>query len=229
MKLKPFATASATLPTSSTWSPNTSNSLGGAAIFWVSARFTKRRPLPSTSTPNANSTTASAVVPVAMSSSFIQEIDRVTFVEAVKFLAERTGIALPERSGPSREETEAADELYRANDLAQKYFHHLLLNDEVGASARTYLQTRGLTGETIERFGLGYAPPEWDALLKVAGRRGLNSPDIGAGRVGSAALHRQRPLRPLPRPDRLSHCQSLRSGLLPLVPAPSSPTKSLNT
>ena len=108
---------------------------------------------------------------------FIQEIDRVTFVEAVKFLAERTGIALPERSGPSCEEDAAADELYRANDLARKYFHHLLLNDDVGASARTYLQTRGLTGETIERFGLGYAPSEWDALLKVAGRRGL-SPQI---------------------------------------------------
>ena len=108
---------------------------------------------------------------------FIQEIDRVTFVEAVKFLAERAGIALPERSGPSREEVEAADELYRANDLAHKYFHHLLLNDDVGANARTYLQTRGLTGETIERFGLGYAPSEWDALLKVAGRRGL-SPQI---------------------------------------------------
>ena len=105
---------------------------------------------------------------------FIQEIDRVTFVEAVKFLAERAGVALPERSGPSREETEAADELYRANDLAQKYFHHLLLNDEVGTSARTYLQTRRLAGETIERFGLGYAPPEWDSLLKVAGRRDLN-------------------------------------------------------
>ena len=108
---------------------------------------------------------------------FIQEIDRVTFVEAVKFLAERTGIALPERSGPSREEAAAADELYRANDLAQKYFHHLLLNDDVGASARTYLQTRRLSGDTIEHFGLGYAPPEWDALLKVAGRRGL-SPQI---------------------------------------------------
>ncbi len=108
---------------------------------------------------------------------FIQEIDRVTFVEAVKFLAERAGIALPERSGPSREETEAADELYRANDLAQKYFHHLLLKDDVGTSARTYLQTRRLTDETIAHFGLGYAPPEWDALLKVGGRRGL-SPQI---------------------------------------------------
>lgn len=105
---------------------------------------------------------------------FIQEIDRVTFIEAVKFLAERAGITLPERTGPSREEDAAADELYRANDLAQKYFHHLLLNDDVGTSARTYLQARHLSGDTIEHFGLGYAPPGWDALLKVAGRRGLS-------------------------------------------------------
>lgn len=109
---------------------------------------------------------------------FVQEIDRVTFAEAIKFLAERAGIALPERSGgPSHEKAAAEDELYRANDLAQKYFHHLLLNDEVGAGARTYLQARGLASETIEHFGVGYAPPAWDALLKVAGRRGL-SPQI---------------------------------------------------
>ena len=104
---------------------------------------------------------------------FIQEVDRVTFVEAVKFLAERTGIGLPERSGPSREESDAADRLYRANDLAQKYFHHMLLNDDSGATAREYLQKRRLSAETIERFGLGYAPPGWDGLLKVAERRGL--------------------------------------------------------
>ena len=129
---------------------------------------------------------------------FVQEIDRVTFAEAVQFLAERAGIALPERSGPSREKAAAEDELYRANDLAQKYFHHLLLNDEVGAGARTYLQTRGLTSETIARFGLGYAPPAWDALLKVAGRRGL-SPQI-LERAGLA----------LPRPKGSGHYDRFR-------------------
>ena len=104
---------------------------------------------------------------------FIQEVDRVTFVEAVKYLSERTGISLPERSGPSRDETEAADLIYRANDLAYKYFHHMLLNDDSGGAAREYLQARRLTNETIERFGLGYAPSNWDGLLKVAGRRSL--------------------------------------------------------
>ncbi len=104
---------------------------------------------------------------------FLQEIDRVTFMEAVKFFAERTGIALPEHSGPSREETDSADRLYRANDLAQKYFHHMLLNDQAGTGAREYLQGRRLESKTIERFGLGYATPGWDGLLKVAGRRDL--------------------------------------------------------
>jgi DNA primase len=104
---------------------------------------------------------------------FLQEVDRVTFMEAVKFLAERTGINLPERPGPSREEADSADRLYRANDLAQKYFHHMLLNDEAGTKAREYLLGRRLEPETIERFGIGYATPGWDGLLKAAGHRNL--------------------------------------------------------
>ena len=60
---------------------------------------------------------------------FIQEIDRVSFVEAVKFLANRTNIPLPANEGPSHAVSDASDQIYRANDLAHKYFHHMLLND----------------------------------------------------------------------------------------------------
>ena len=102
---------------------------------------------------------------------FLQEVDRVSFVEAVTFLAQRHGIALPDREA-DREQNEVADQLYRANELAQKYFHHLLWKDEQGRKALEYLRSRDLTDETIERFGLGSAPPGWDGLLKVAGRRG---------------------------------------------------------
>jgi DNA primase len=105
---------------------------------------------------------------------FIQEIDRVSFVEAVAFLAQRTGISLPQDNAQTRATNEAADEIYRANDLAGKYYHHMLLNDSSGESALSYLRNRRLSDETIERFGLGYAPSEWDGLLKVAGRRGLS-------------------------------------------------------
>lgn len=104
---------------------------------------------------------------------FIQEIDRVSFVEAVAFLAARAGITLPQDDAPTRAASDAADEIYRANDLASKYFHHMLLNDSAGEHALAYLRNRRLSDETIERFGLGYAPDAWDGLLKVAGRRGL--------------------------------------------------------
>ncbi len=104
---------------------------------------------------------------------FIQEIDRVSFVEAVAFLAQRASISLPQQNAQTRAHSEASDEIYRANDLANKYYHHMLLNDSVGQSALSYLRDRRLSDETIERFELGYAPAEWDGLLKVAGRRGI--------------------------------------------------------
>jgi DNA primase len=106
---------------------------------------------------------------------FLQEIDHISFVEAVHFLAQRSGISLPEQSR-SPEQEDVSDQLYRANDLAQKYFHHLLCSDAQGAQALDYLHARQITDETIEHFGLGYAPNAWDGLLKVAGRRGLPPP-----------------------------------------------------
>ena len=105
---------------------------------------------------------------------FLQEIDRVSFVEAVTFLAQRASISLPQHDAQSRALSEASDEVYRANELANKYYHHMLLNDSAGQNALSYLKDRRLSDETIERFELGYAPAEWDGLLKVAGRRGLN-------------------------------------------------------
>ena len=107
---------------------------------------------------------------------FIQEMDRVSFVEAVSFLAQRCNIPLPSRDDKPNQD-DASDVLYRANDLARKYFHHLLAQPE-GQTALTYLQNRQVNDDTIARFGLGYAPPAWDGLLKVAGRRGLAPTDL---------------------------------------------------
>lgn len=99
---------------------------------------------------------------------FVQQIDRVSFTEAVAHLAQRTGIALP--SASQQPADELSDQLYRACDLAMKYYHHLLRQPE-GKEPLSYLKNRGISDETIERFGLGWAPAEWDAFYKVAGRR----------------------------------------------------------
>ncbi len=99
---------------------------------------------------------------------FVQQIDRVSFTEAVAHLAQRTGIALP--SADQQPVDELSDQLYRACDLAMKYYHHLLRQPQ-GKETLSYLQNRGISEETIDRFGLGCAPAEWDAFFKVASRR----------------------------------------------------------
>ena len=103
---------------------------------------------------------------------FLQQQDQVSFVEAVTLLAQRSGIVLPER-GRSEVADDVTDEIFRANELAQKYYHHLLYQEE-GRGALDYLHGRKLTDEIIERFCLGCAPAEWDGLLKIAAKRGLN-------------------------------------------------------
>lgn len=99
---------------------------------------------------------------------FVQQIDRVSFIEAVAHLAQRTGIALP--SATQQPADELSDQLYRACDLAAKYYHHLLSQPQ-GKETLSYLQNRGISDQTIDRFGLGCAPAEWDAFFKVASRR----------------------------------------------------------
>ncbi len=101
---------------------------------------------------------------------FIQEIDKVSFVEAVSYLARRSGMALPS-AGHDRDQGDFSDQVYEANELARKYFHHMLCVDRRGQNALEYLRARGLNDQTIGRFFLGYAPPQWDALLKILNRR----------------------------------------------------------
>ena len=106
---------------------------------------------------------------------FLMELERISFIEAVRKLAGQAGVALPEEGGSEdRGKQESFDPLYNANELARKYFHHMLTADDCGKEAREYLNARGLTDETIKTFSLGFAPDSWDGLLLVAGRRGFS-------------------------------------------------------
>jgi DNA primase len=108
---------------------------------------------------------------------FLQKIDDISFVEAVHRLSERTGIPLPKT--PKRygnTDHNSHDAIYQANDLAQKFYHHLLLNDKKGKQALNYLKSRNVTDEIIQQFGIGYAPrgESWDELLRVARKRNID-------------------------------------------------------
>ena len=108
---------------------------------------------------------------------FLRDIENISFIEAVRQLADRAGIALPDAKPADPDQQEIFDQLYRANELAVKYFHHLLTQDEKAANAMAYLKNRGINRDVIDAFSLGYAPDQWDGFLQVATRRGF-SPQI---------------------------------------------------
>lgn len=98
---------------------------------------------------------------------FVMDMERMEFMDAVRYLAERAHMELPERGaspGESRASRDERERMYEANRLAARYFHDLLYTDE-GAEALNYLYGRGLNDSDIRRFGLGASPKGWDGLL----------------------------------------------------------------
>jgi DNA primase len=104
----------------------------------------------------------------------VMELDRLTFPEALKVLARRAGVALPER-GPRGVAAEAEEErrleLFAVLKHAEE-FYRAALESPQGAIAREYLAQRGFSIDALEQFGVGFAPAEWRALFDHLLRRG---------------------------------------------------------
>lgn len=98
---------------------------------------------------------------------FVMEHDKVSFVEAVRTLAERAGITLPTEGGPPTELSEN-EVLYDLCRRAGLWFHEQMMNTVEGKLALEYFRHRGFSDATIRRFGLGYSPNSWDALIRYA-------------------------------------------------------------
>ena len=95
--------------------------------------------------------------------SFLMEYERMDFLEAVRTLASKAGIALPQDSSSSKT-TSLVSNLYKINGLARNFYKNIL-NSSVGASAREYLNKRNINKETIQIFALGLSLDKWDSLL----------------------------------------------------------------
>jgi DNA primase len=106
---------------------------------------------------------------------FVMERDKMTFVEAVRFLADRAGIRLPAEGGESRDGETEQEQLLEICRLAGLHFQQNLLNHVEGQLALEYLRHRGFTDETIRKFGLGYALNSWDDMVQFARREHLDS------------------------------------------------------
>ena len=101
--------------------------------------------------------------------SFVQEYENISFIEAVKIVANKVGIELD----TGYKETSKYDKHYEAVDLALKFYQNNLKSQE-GLNARKYLQTRGIEDEIIEEFNIGYAPPNFDTITKLLTNKGYD-------------------------------------------------------
>ena len=106
---------------------------------------------------------------------FIMEYENYSFVEALKFLAQRAGVELPqeEYSKEAKERADTRSALLEMNKLAAKYYY-AQLKTEGGRQAREYLQNRQLSQETITAFGLGYSSKYSDDLFRYLKMKGYS-------------------------------------------------------
>lgn len=109
--------------------------------------------------------------------SFLMEMERIEFGEALKILAKKAGVTLHEFL-PTKGEAEK-DKLFEINHLASEFFHYLLLNHPAGKKALTYILQRGISKESLVQFKIGYSPAMWDGLQKyMVGKKGYKSEDL---------------------------------------------------
>ncbi len=109
--------------------------------------------------------------------SFLQETERLSFVEAVQRLAAEAGMTLPAEDPQAAEREQKRQGLTDWMDLAQKWFA-ANLRRSVGKAAREYLERRGLPEDQWERFGLGYAPNDREGLKGALVQRGARPGDL---------------------------------------------------
>ncbi len=108
--------------------------------------------------------------------SFTKLIDNLDYIEAVKLLAERSGVVLPQ-DGYDDSMQRLKNTIYDINRETAKFFHTYLMS-EGGKWALDYLLGRGLSMATIKHFGLGAAPESWDSLINHLKSKGYSLTDM---------------------------------------------------
>ncbi|HEX5444689.1 MAG TPA: DNA primase [Pirellulales bacterium] len=99
---------------------------------------------------------------------FIEKRENVTFREALGILAERAGVKLAHSTDTAPGEADQRRTLFQAMAWAEGQYHECFLRSPEAEAARDYVRSRGITDESVARFRLGFAPQQWDWLLKRA-------------------------------------------------------------
>ncbi len=115
---------------------------------------------------------------------FVMEKEGLEFKDALELLAQKAGVTLKR---VNKEASDIKERYYQANQKAAQFYQYLLTKHKLGKNALEYLKKRGLNDKTIEEFGLGYSPQNWEALTKFLKKRGFNSREIVDAGLGVAS------------------------------------------
>ena len=107
---------------------------------------------------------------------FIMEIESLSYPDAVRFLAKRAGLEVPEDE-QYQSQYQKQERLWALCKDAARFFHQKLL-EPCGEQARAYIIKRGLSKATVTRFGLGFSPNEWSSLLDTMTGKGYSREEI---------------------------------------------------
>jgi DNA primase len=110
--------------------------------------------------------------------SFLQEIENMEFIEALRFLAGRAGVPLEEFK--TEIDKSQKNRLKEINKEAARFFHNFLLKIAASEKAREYIAQRGLTAETVEEWKIGFVSDQWDLLTQYLLKKGFAIDDLVA-------------------------------------------------
>ena len=121
--------------------------------------------------------------------SFIMEMENLSFPDAVRLLAQRAGLEVPD-TGADEAGRKKRERVLAANRDAARFYHDYLKGPG-GARVREYIAQRQISPRTATRFGLGAAPDQWDALTKAMTEKGytkLGRIEAGLAAAGACSL-----------------------------------------
>ena len=116
---------------------------------------------------------------------FIKNVENLEYIEAVKFLAQRAGLRMPEDS-VNDAAARLKEKTYKINKLAAKFYYEQLISP-AGKRGLDYFASRKLDPKTIKRFGLGFAPDGWTNLVDFLRKEGFSDKDMVAAGVAAVS------------------------------------------
>src|SRR6185436_6587182 len=111
--------------------------------------------------------------------------ENLEFRDALKLLANKAGVQLPEYSPRNKQQEDEREKLVKINNFAARLYHEILLKDRRGKKALDYIVKRGLHTETITQWQIGYAPDEYHALEEALSKKKIYNNDLVTAGVSS--------------------------------------------